>query len=206
MICQICGKNLATVHYRSVINGKIREIYMCRECAARGGKTENNKNTEGAFGMSYFESKFTDKAEHVISHATEKAKEWGHSFVGTEHILYALSAEENSVAKNVLNECGLTPEKVFECIKGIRGLDMPVSNVRGLTPRVKRIIEIALLEGQKLGHSYIGTEHILMAILRDGESVAARIIAELSGNAQKIYYDLIKSKRNKEKNDDITSN
>ena len=205
MICQICGKNLATVHYRSVINGKIREIYMCGECAARGAKNSvTNKGTEGAFGMSYFESKFTDKAEHVIGHATEKAKEWGHSFVGTEHILYALSAEENSVAKNVLNECGLTPEKVFECIKGIRGLDMPVSNVRGLTPRVKRIIELSLLEGQKLGHSYIGTEHILMAILRDGESVAARIIAELSGNAEKIYYDLIKSFGNESQAEEMT--
>ena len=208
MICQICGKNLANVHYKSVINGKIREIYMCSECASKGKVNKYDesiyKNAGGANGMSFFESRFTDKAERVIKHATEKSKEWGHGYVGTEHILYGLTAEENSVAKNVLDENGIKSEDVFSAVKSIKGLDIPVTSVRGLTPRAKRIIELSLLEAQKLGHSYIGTEHILMAILRDGESIAARIIAELSGNAEKIYYDLIKSFGNETKAEEMT--
>ncbi|MBR4031053.1 MAG: ATP-dependent Clp protease ATP-binding subunit ClpC, partial [Clostridia bacterium] len=154
--------------------------------------------------MSFFESKFTDKAEQVIKKATETAKSWGHSYVGTEHILFGLASEENSVAFNVLKENDIKSEDVLSCIKNIKGLDMPVTSVRGLTPRVKRIIELSLLEAQKLGHSYIGTEHILMAILRDGESVAARIIAELSGNPERIYYDLIKSFGNETRAEEMT--
>ena len=208
MICEICGKNLANVHYKSVINGKIQEIYLCSACASRGFKQKNSqelyKNAKEVDGMSFFESKFTDKAERVIKRATETAKSWGHSYVGTEHILFGLATEENSVAYNVLSENGITSDNVLACIKNIKGVDMPVVSVRGLTPRVKRIIELSLLEAQKLGHSYIGTEHILMAILRDGESVAARIIAELSGNAEKIYYDLIKSFGNESRAEEMT--
>ncbi len=208
MICEICGKNLANVHYKSVINGKIQEIYLCSACASRGFKQKNSqelyKNAKEVDGMSFFESKFTDKAERVIKRATETAKKWGHSYVGTEHILFGLATEENSVAHNVLTENGITSDNILSCIKNIKGVDMPIVSVRGLTPRVKRIIELSLLEAQKLGHSYIGTEHILMAILRDGESVAARIIAELSGSAEKIYYDLIKSFGNETRAEEMT--
>ena len=208
MICEICGKNLANVHYKSVINGKIHEVYLCSACASRGFKQKNSqemyKNAKEVDGMSFFESKFTDKAEQVIKKATETAKSWGHSYVGTEHILFGLASEENSVAFNVLKENDIKSEDVLSCIKNIKGLDMPVTSVRGLTPRVKRIIELSLLEAQKLGHSYIGTEHILMAILRDGESVAARIIAELSGNPERIYYDLIKSFGNETRAEEMT--
>ena len=208
MICEVCGKNLANVHYKSVINGKIHEVYLCSACASRGFKQKNSqemyKNAKEVDGMSFFESKFTDKAEQVIKKATETAKSWGHSYVGTEHILFGLANEENSVAFNVLKENDIKSEDVLSCIKNIKGLDMPVTSVRGLTPRVKRIIELSLLEAQKLGHSYIGTEHILMAILRDGESVAARIIAELSGNPERIYYDLIKSFGNETRAEEMT--
>ena len=208
MICQVCGKNPANVHYKSVVNGRISEIYLCSECAAKGyginNANEMYKNTEGVGSMPFFESKFTDKAENVIKTANEMAREWGHGYVGTEHILYGLSTEDNSVAQSVLAENGIKSEDIFECIRKIKGIDAPVSNVRGLTPRVKRIVELSFLEAKRLGHNYIGTEHILMAILRDGESVAARIIAELSGNAEKIYYDLIKAFGSEDKAEEMT--
>ncbi len=210
MICQVCGKNLANVHYKTVVNGKISEIYLCSQCAARGYGLHNAeelyKNTEGVGFMPFFESKFTDKAENVIKKANEMAREWGHGYVGTEHILYGLSTEGNSVAYNVLKDNGIESEKILEAIKRIKGIDTPVNSVRGLTPRVKRIVELSFLEAKRLGHSYIGTEHILMAILRDGESVAARIIAELSGNAEKIYYDLIKSFGNESQAEEMAEN
>lgn len=197
MICQVCGKNVASIHLQKIVNGKRSDIYLCALCARTLQNSKNanfmHKNTEGVGFMPFFESKFTDKAESVIKKANEMALEWGHGYVGTEHILYGLAVVDNSVAYNVLKQYEISPENILDKIKKIRGVDMPVSNVRGMTPRLKRIVELSFLEAQKLGHSYIGTEHILMAILRDGESVAARIIAELSGDAEKIYYDLIKA-------------
>ena len=125
MICQVCGKNVASIHLQKVVNGKRSDIYLCNACARTLQNSKNanfmHKNTEGAGFMPFFESKFTDKAESVIKKANEMALEWGHGYVGTEHILYGLAVVDNSVAYNVLKQYELTPENILDKIKKIRG-------------------------------------------------------------------------------------
>ncbi len=192
MLCQICGKNLANVHLKTIVNGIAKEQYMCSECASK--KSINvSMNRNGGVGMGFFENKFSDKAARVIRFASESAGSWGHKYVGTEHILYALLSVENSVAKSVLEENSITAEDVKNKIAEIRGVSQPAPMVIGFTPRSKRIVEISFMEAQRLGHNYIGTEHLLLAILREGESVAARILSELCGDNEKVYTEILSS-------------
>ena len=203
MICQVCGKNLANILYKTVINGVVKEKYICSECAARmnglglfrtpSSVQPSGQEREGANFMAFFESKFSDKAENAIRNANKAAAQWGHNYVGTEHLLYGLLQEKDSVAANVLVNNGIDLDLVTRKISEIIGINPAGTMVAGFTPRIKRVIEISFVEAKRLGHNYIGTEHLLMAILREGESVAIRIISELCPNIQKIYYDLIKS-------------
>ena len=87
MLCQICGKNAANIHYRSIVNGVLKEIYMCSKCASE--KTySNNINSKGGSFMSFFENKFSDRAETAIRNASLAAESWNHKYVGTEHLLF----------------------------------------------------------------------------------------------------------------------
>lgn len=200
MICQICGKNLANIHFKTIINGVLRETYMCSECAAKRQKDSLN---EGGSFMPFFENKFSDKAENVLRTASAAAAKWGHRYVGTEHLLYSLALDDESVAGSVLQENGITKEQVAQKIAEIVGMNPQGQNVLGFTPRVKRVIELSYAEARRFGHSYIGTEHILMALLREGESVASRIIAEISGDRQKIYTDVVNSIGGSRQPDDL---
>ena len=189
MICQICGKNLANIHFKTIINGVARETYMCSECAAKRGANDSG----GGNFMPFFDNKFSDKAENVLRNASGAATRWGHRYVGTEHILYALSLDDESVAGAVLADNEITKEKIAQKISDIVGMAPSSQGVMGFTPRVKRIIELSYAEARRFGHSYIGTEHILMALLREGESVATRIISELSGDRQKLYNETVRN-------------
>lgn len=195
MLCQICKKNIANVHLRSIINGRIKEIYMCSECAAKQRAGQLNYDgfsiDSGGDSMRFFENRFSEKAEAVIKYATESASNWGHEYVGTEHLLYGLLCDSNSVAASVLEENGINKESVETKIEEIIGINNTPCSVIGFTPRVKRVIETGFMEAKRLGQGFIGTEHMLMALLRDGESVASRIIAELGGEPAKIYNEIL---------------
>ena len=193
MICQVCGKNFANIHLRTVINGVIKEEYLCSECAAKRNMMGKFGDQAGGMSMGTFDNKFSDRAENVLRNASSAASQWGHKYIGTEHILYALLSDPDSVAANILNENEITADMVFEAIKSIRGINEKAPVVIGFTPRAKRVLEVAYMEAKRLGNNYIGTEHILMAILRDGESVAAGIISEINPNVQKIYNDIMDS-------------
>ncbi len=197
MICQICGKNLANVHFKSVINGVAKEVYMCSSCAAKYNNATDFVNIgghgRGGEGMKFFESKFSDKAEKAIRSAGSTATQWGHDYVGTEHLLYGLLCDKNTVACGVLEDNGITLENVTQKVKEIIGFSDLKSNAVSFTPRLKRVIETSFREANRLGQGYIGTEHLLMAILRDGESAATRIISELGGNPRKIYTEVLKA-------------
>ena len=116
--------------------------------------------------------KFTNSCNKAIEIASEIAMELGHSYIGTEHVLYGLMEEGNGIASKVLNNQGITSQKVLDTIEGFVGREEPVNQIVDFTPRTKRVIEISFLEARKLGYNYIGTEHLLIAILKEGDSIA----------------------------------
>ena len=131
-------------------------------------------------------SNFTEKARISISEAHDAAAEMGHNYIGSEHLLLGLIREGSGVAAKVLEKNGITAEKVIEKINEYIGTSSPLPQQTELplTPRSKRLLEISALEARRLNHKYIGTEHILMAIIRDGDGVAAKILETSEINLQ----------------------
>ena len=137
-----------------------------------------------------FERKFTERAQKSLDLAFAAAKALGHGYVGSEHILLGLIKEETGVAAQSLSAANITYDAVRERIAEALGVGDPTVTPRGLTPRTKNILEIAAAEASALGHSYIGTEHLLMAILREGENVALRILVALGVDRANLYRSL----------------
>ncbi len=139
-----------------------------------------------------YEDRFTEKAKQALTAAHEAATELGHSYVGSEHLLLGLIKGDGGVAANALRNAGLTEQNVTEFIERYIGRGEGSSQpAQGLTPRSKRIIELAIAEAARLGHSYVGTEHLLMGILRESDSVAARIISAAGIDPNRLYTDII---------------
>ena len=140
--------------------------------------------------------KFTKSSENVLEIANELANELGHNYIGTEHILYGLVEEQNGVASKVLENQGVTPEKVMEKIEELVGINEENRNNTGIsigfTPRTKRIIENAYVEARNTNSEYIGTEHLLLGIMHEGDSVAVRIMMELNVDPRKLYDETLK--------------
>ena len=136
--------------------------------------------------------KFTNKAKKVIEIANDISVELGHNYIGTEHILYGLVKEGEGSAAKVLNNKGITDEKVRVKIEEILGVGREIKETLGFTPRTKRVLENAFLEAKRIGYNYIGTEHLLLAIMKEGDCVAVRIITELNVEISKIYNEIAK--------------
>ena len=160
--------------------------------------------------------KFTKSGEQVLTIANELASDLGHSYIGTEHILYGLACEENGVAGKVLENQGITPEDILDKIEEFLGAGVKSNfSVLGFTPRTKKILENAYIEAKKLGSNFIGTEHILVGIMKESDSLAIRILFELEINPDDLYTDIAKtlnefeedlSEIKKEKKENINSN
>lgn len=136
--------------------------------------------------------RFTDRARRVLVLAQEEARLLGHSFIGTEHILLGLISEEEGVAAQALKSLGITLEavraRVDETIGPAGG---PTSGSPPFTPRAKKVLELALREALQLGHSYIGTEHILLGLVREGEGVAAQGLQSLGADLSSVRQAVI---------------
>ncbi|MHB8061397.1 MAG: ATP-dependent Clp protease ATP-binding subunit [Ruminiclostridium sp.] len=137
--------------------------------------------------------RFTEKAERAIEFSQQSAVDLGHNYVGTEHILLGLVKEGTGVAAKVLQAQGITEEKILKEIdeligKGETAGEAPV----GFTPRTKRVLELAFKEARRMGQGYIGTEHLLLGIMKEGESVAVRILMDLGVDPQKLLAELVK--------------
>jgi ATP-dependent Clp protease ATP-binding subunit ClpC len=137
--------------------------------------------------------RFTEKAIKVVMLAQEEARRLGHNFVGTEQILLGLIGESTGIAAKVLKSMGVTlkdarveVEKVIGRGSGFVAVEIP------FTPRAKRVLELSLEEARQLGHNYIGTEHILLGLLREGEGVASRVLETLGADPQKIRTQVIR--------------
>ena len=135
---------------------------------------------------------FTNRAKKAIELANELAIELGHKYIGTEHILYGLVKEGSGVASKVLSNQGIESEMIIEKIVNLIGNEMPITETLGFTPRSKRVIENAFIEARKLGYNYIGTEHILIGILKEADSIATRILLELNVNIQRLYNEIVR--------------
>ena len=138
--------------------------------------------------------KFTNRAEKAIQIANDIANDFGHNYIGTEHLLYGLSKEGTGVASKVLENQGVVPEKIEAEIEELIGSVPKLSEETtiGFTPRTKRVIENSYREARKLGSEFIGTEHILIGIMLEGDSIAVRILMDLDVNPQKLYNEIVK--------------
>jgi len=137
--------------------------------------------------------KFTKIAQSALQEANEIAIECGHNYIGTEHILYGLAKEKDGIASKVLEEQGITEQAILEKIEELVGTGAVQSGqTLGFTPRTKRIIENAFREARKLGSDYIGTEHLLIGIMHEADSIAVKIMLDLDVNPQKLYNEIVK--------------
>ena len=139
-----------------------------------------------------FEQKLTERAKHAINLAGQSAAEMGHNYIGTEHILLGLVREGSGVAAKVLADNNITDSKIISKIEFFVGTDLPLNSTAiGFTPRTKSVLEHSYSEARRFNHNYIGTEHILIALLREAESLAMRILTDLDINPQKLFTDII---------------
>ena len=131
--------------------------------------------------------KFSERARRVLSLAQEEAQRFNHNYIGTEHILLGLVRETEGVAARVLYNLGVELSKVRSAVEFIIGRgEKAVPGEIGLTPRAKKVIELAVDEARRLNHSYIGTEHLLIGLLREGEGVAAGVLESLGVTLEKV--------------------
>ena len=134
------------------------------------------------------ENKFTPRAEEALRLSQEAAGELGHGYVGTEHLLLGLLREEEGIAHRVLSEYGITDEMVCSVLLSSVGRGLSgAAPTQGLTPRAKSVVELAVSEAARTGAGYIGTEHLLMGILREGNNMALRILQTVGADPRKMY-------------------
>ncbi|WP_409252507.1 ATP-dependent protease ATP-binding subunit ClpC [Bacillus sp. SCS-153A] len=129
--------------------------------------------------------RFTERAQKVLALAQEEAIRLSHSNIGTEHILLGLVREGEGIAAKGLAALGLSPDKIQKEVESLIGKGKENSQTIHYTPRAKKVIELSMDEARKLGHSYVGTEHILLGLIREGEGVAARVLNNLGVSLNK---------------------
>ncbi len=146
--------------------------------------------------------RFTQKAQNVLNGSLAYARELGHTYIGSEHLLLSLIAEDNSVASGILQAKGIEFEAVKNTIVRLTGAgSMSTVSAADMTPRTKRIIEMSSAEAMGLGQNYIGTEHLLLALLSERDCVAVKILEELGGNIAEIRNELLNYFRKKSDRD-----
>lgn len=140
-----------------------------------------------------FSNRFNERTEKVLFYAKEEAQMFQHGYIGTEHILLGILKEENGISKKILNNLGITIDAVRNLIAEYEGkgdIDLYRNEVP-LTPRTKRLLEISALEATNLNHNYISPEHILLALIREGEGVAFTILGNLNADFDKLRKEIL---------------
>jgi hypothetical protein len=136
--------------------------------------------------------RFTDRARRVVVLAQEEARHLNHNYIGTEHILLGLIHEREGIAARALTELDISLEAVRAQVVEIvgRGAEAPTGHIP-FTPRAKKVLELSLREALSLGHNYIGTEHILLGLIREGEGVAAQVLVKLGASFERVRQQVI---------------
>jgi ATP-dependent Clp protease ATP-binding subunit ClpC len=138
--------------------------------------------------------RFSERARQVVVLAQDEARALGHDYIGTEHILLGVLREEEGIGARVLESLDITVEEVRAQVVRVVGTgdETPTGQIP-FTPRAKKVLELSLREALALGHNYIGTEHVLLGIVREHEGVAARILLELGADAETIRNEVIRA-------------
>lgn len=137
---------------------------------------------------------FTQKANDVLNAAIEYAENMGHTYIGSEHLLLGLLTQNGGIAYTVLINKKLTAGKVEDAIRNSIGFGVPTVLTPGdFTPRCKNIIESAMIQARDMGHNYVGTEHLLIAMIKEGSSAATAVMTRLGVSPQEILQELLKA-------------
>src|ERR1700687_1908646 len=137
--------------------------------------------------------RFNDRAKSVLALAQEEAIRFNHHYIGTEHLLLGLVREGEGVAARVLDSLGVELSKVRTAVEVIigRGDSTTSPSEITLSPRTKKVIELAIDEARKLGHSHVGTEHLLLGLVREGEGIASGVLESLGVSLEKVRHQVI---------------
>src|SRR5215211_167382 len=159
--------------------------------ASRRGDSIGHRGANAGEGVHMFE-RFTDRARRVVVLAQEEARMLNHNYIGTEHILLGLIHEGEGVAAKALESLGISLEGVRQQVEEIigQGQQAPSGHIP-FTPRAKKVLELSLREALQLGHNYIGTEHILLGLIREGEGVAAQVLVKLGADLNRVRQQVI---------------
>src|SRR3954463_10583683 len=142
--------------------------------------------------MPVFE-RFTERARQVVVLAQDEARGFKHNYIGTEHLLLGLLREEEGLAARLLSGLHIMLDEVRAQVARIVGQgDSVTTGQMPLTPRARKVLDLALREALSLGHNYIGTEHILLGLVRENEGVAARILLDFDADAEKIRNETVR--------------
>jgi Clp amino terminal domain, pathogenicity island component/ClpX C4-type zinc finger len=204
--CSFCGNPRSRV---GLLIGGEGGAFICDECVWRlfrdhmspeAGRnvapsdppTAHPSRMRGESSMSGSFDRFTERARKVLTLAQEEAQRFNHNYIGTEHLLLGLVREGEGVAAKVLSNLGIELTKVSSAVEFIIGRgERQVMDEIGLTPRAKKVIELAVDEARRLGH-HIGTEHLLLGLIREGEGIAAGVLESLGVNLEKVRSEVIK--------------
>jgi ATP-dependent Clp protease ATP-binding subunit ClpC len=210
MLCQNCKANPATVHITKIVNGKKVERHLCGQCAAEqgfvpGGNLENFglNDFPGFFEFpdlfaSLFKRRpterfydyFSESANKVLQLATEEANRLGHDHVRTEHLLLGLIKAEGAAYK-VMQTLGVDLINLFSDVESLIGRGEGSPKKMTLSPRAKKALELAYQAARELGFNYVGEEHVLLGIIREGESIAAQALHKRKVNFDKVARQII---------------
>src|SRR5687768_15095071 len=138
--------------------------------------------------------KFTERVRKVIYLAREEAARLQHDYIGTEHLLLGVIREGEGIAATVLNNLGLDLDRIRQEVENMvsaSGGTMTIGEIP-FTPRAKRVLELAVEEARSLGHNYVGTEHLLLGLIREGEGVAAKVLLELGVDRKRVREETLK--------------
>lgn len=226
MLCQICRKRIASITVKEDINGRVKSLNLCHVCAS-DREFLNNENILGdSLFNTFFSNKnplhssnlqgvkptpkrinildfFSDRAKEVVEESIEKAREFNSKYVDTEHLLLGLSEEE--VASKLLTSLGIKIEDLQKYLERniIEGTGDDGSEPE-FSSRAKKVLELAFYAARDMGHNYVGSEHIILGLVSEGEGMAAQVLSKYSVNPKSVS-DLLKRKLGKSKEKIIKS-
>jgi ATP-dependent Clp protease ATP-binding subunit ClpA len=204
--CSFCGKSRSQV--RLLLAGE-GGAFICDECIWRLLREHVNPGAprpavspsapaghpptmsgESSGGRSF--DRFTERARKALTLAQEEAQRFNHNYIGTEHLLLGLVREGEGVAAKVLADLGIELTKIRSSVEFIIGRgERQVMGEIGLTPRAKKVIALSIDESRRLGHEYVGTEHLLLGLMREGEGIAAGVLESLGINLERVRIGVI---------------
>ncbi|MFL5761434.1 MAG: Clp protease N-terminal domain-containing protein [Thermomicrobiales bacterium] len=137
--------------------------------------------------------RFTARAQAALSLAQDEARQLGHEYIGTEHVLLGILRRSDSVGARILDDLEVQLDVVRSAVEKTIGRGpMGVEGERRLTPRLKRVFDLSVKEAKSLGHGFVGTEHLLLGMLREGEGVGALILRDLGVTAERVRADVLR--------------